>query len=129
MSFEKKTLAKPLSCRRNCFVQFIEDDPCILTSRSGQNTKFYMDLEEDCKRRAAKEVSELQVGDQRTNDEIRSQNDQQKIAMRLPRYLKEENIARIESYLSEYYKETVYQKLWQNAQNAVFGNSSCVVKD
>jgi hypothetical protein len=86
--------------------------------RDGEKTRFYVELEEKCKRRAAKAVSELKAGDEQKDDKKLGHD---LTVPRVPRYLKEENISKIENYLSEYYMETVYQKLWEKAQNAVFG--------
>ncbi|CAB3991807.1 Hypothetical predicted protein [Paramuricea clavata] len=117
MSFESSTtLLQETTCLG------LENRPAHLstdsTMRDGQKTRFYVELEEKCKRQAAKEVSELKAADER-KDERESGHDL--TVARVPRYLKEENISRIENYLSEYYMETVYQRLWEKAQNAVFG--------
>lgn len=92
-------------------------------NREGQKAQFYVDLEENCKRRAARAVSELKNGKERFGEAAKSggRRGPDKTDTRVPRYLKDENISKIESYLSEYYMETVYQKLWEKAQNAVFG--------
>jgi hypothetical protein len=84
--------------------------------QGGEKTQFYVELEEKCKRRAAKEVSELTIRDE--GKECRKLG---KSYLRIPRYLKEENISKMENYLCEYYMESVYQNLWKKAQNAVFG--------
>ena len=94
-----------------CRLPDVPRDHCIDDkSRDAQKSQFYVELEEKCKLRAAREVSELEINDH----EVRT-------VVRVPRYLKKENISRIENHLSEYYMETVYQKLWEKAQNAVFG--------
>jgi hypothetical protein len=115
MSFESSTiLLQETTCLR------LENRPAHLstdfTMRDGQKTHFYVELEEKCKRQAAKEVSELKAADERKDE-----SGHDLTVARVPRYLKEENISRIENYLSEYYMETVYQRLWEKAQNAVFG--------
>lgn len=91
-----------------------------LPIRSAKKTQFYVDVQEKCKRRAAREVSELQAEDKR-KEVKKLHNGGDITVLRVPKYLKEENIGRIEAYLTEHYMETVYQKLWQKAQNAVFG--------
>lgn len=93
------------------------------SSRNCATTRFYVDLEDRCKRRAAKEVSELKTteeGNGSREEELRTSDQECPGIPRLPNFLKDENINRIETCLSEYYMETVYQKLWENAQNAVF---------
>ena len=90
------------------------------TIREGQKTQFYVELQEKCKRQAAKDVSEWATGEKRDND-IKLRNSYEVTDARVPRYLNEENISRMENYLSEYYMETIYQNLWKKAQNAVFG--------
>ena len=96
------------------------NDSGNFTIRERQQTQFYVELEEKCKRRAAKDVSEWATGEKRDND-IKLRNSYEVMDGRVPRYLTEENISRMENYLSEYYMETIYQNLWKKAQNAVFG--------
>lgn len=89
-------------------------------------TRFYVDLEESCKKRAAKEVKELKT-DEASNVAREEEEEEEEMKrksrgdVRLRNFLKDEQkINRIETCLSEYYMETVCQKLWENAQNAVF---------
>lgn len=112
MSFVSCATAKLLEQSTMCPLPDVPPgDQCIdAKSCDAQKSQFYVELEEKCKLRAAREVSELEINDH----EVRT-------VVRVPRYLKKENISRIENYLSEYYMETVYQKLWEKAQNAVFG--------
>ena len=90
------------------------------TIRDEQKAQFYVELEEKCKRRAAKDVSEWSIREEPTH-EIKLRNRYDVTFVRVPRYLNEKNISRIETCLSEYYMETVYQNLWKKAQSAVFG--------
>ena len=82
-----------------------------------ERDEFYVQLAEKCKRQAAKEVNELK----NKEDCSKMSNGRSLTVVRIPRYLNDENLRKIESHLSEYYMETVCQKLWQNAQNAVYG--------
>lgn len=92
-----------------------------MSETEGQTTKFYVELEEKCKKRAAREVSELKFEDEVQDDGSLSNGEELTVTPRIPRYLKQENISKIEAHLTEYYMEAVYQKLWEKAQNAVFG--------
>lgn len=123
MSFESSATAKLLRRSTICRLPDIPNDHCMdFTSRDGQMTQFYLELEEKCKLRAAREVSELENKAREGHEDAEEFNDHEvRTVVRVPRYLKKENISRIENYLSEYYMETVYQKLWEKAQNAVFG--------
>ena len=96
-------------------------------------TRFYVDLEESCKKRAAREVKELKTNDEAARnvacreEEETAKTEPSQDDVRLRSFLRDEKkINRIETCLSEYYMETVCQKLWENAQNAVFHGVSFV---
>lgn len=103
---------------------------CPLRENASGATRFYVDLEESCKKRAAREVKELKTNDEARNVACREEEETKKPPqddVRLRSFLKDEKkINRIETCLSEYYMETVCQKLWENAQNAVFHGISFV---
>ena len=125
MSFQSSTTATAKLLRQSTMFGLpdIPGHHCMdFTSRDSQKTQFYVELEEKCKLRAAREVSELESKARNGEEDAEQFNDHEvQTVARVPRYLKKENISRIENYLSEYYMETVYQKLWEKAQNAVFG--------
>ena len=91
-------------------------------TRNRASTMFYVDLEESCRRRAAQEVSQLNKTSQEMNTNNNEEDEKAGLygAPRRPSFINNDNINRIEQYVSDHYKEAVYQKLWENAQHAVF---------